>query len=112
MVDNKAVLYFDFLERRYDSVTGYILIAVDTVKNIEYVVYTGESRNLTPFSKFDSMGGIIGITTAASLVLILRKEFRDVNEINEMLKIIGQQILDADNAEYSVHSATSRYRRR
>ena len=109
MVNQNEVLYFDFLTPKYDSAIGHMLVAVDTVKNIEYIVYTGESRNLTSFSKSDSMGGIIGIRTASSLVLILREKFRTAEKLNATLKKIGQQVLDADNAEYSVYSPTSRY---
>jgi hypothetical protein len=111
MVNQNAVQYFDFLESEYDATTGHMVLAVDEDKEIKHTVYTGESRNVTPFSHFDSQGGTAGIRTENLSEYILRKKFISESELNAALNKISQQILEADNAEYSMNSPTSRYNR-
>lgn len=111
MVNQNGVQYFDFLESEYDSTTGHMVLAVDEDKNIKHIVYTGGSRDVTPFSHSDSQGGTVGIRTKNLSQYILRKKFISESDLNAALNKISQQILEADNAEYSVNSPTSRYNR-
>ncbi|MDP2716222.1 hypothetical protein [Rheinheimera sp.] len=105
------VQYFDYLELTYNQKSGHMLLAVDSEKNIQHIVYTGESSLPTPAGSYGSQGGTIFLRLPNLFPLTLRKTFKTQKEYDNEFDKICILIKQVDDAENSVHSPSSKYNR-